>query len=188
MEGLARAAGHADRVTPLQLYCIGLLLPGERKSVEPMAARLAPENVRRMHQSLHHVVADAPWSDEDRTGAGAKLRVDGPAAASARGSLDCGRHRFSEERKAFGGRDAAILRTSGQARQLPGGGEFVCEHSHGQSADRLAFIFAAGMGRRPGSPRQNRSAGRNQLSDEARPCFGADTSCGGARMCRGRQC
>ncbi len=29
-----------------------------------MAARLAPENVRRMHQSLHHVVADAPWSDE----------------------------------------------------------------------------------------------------------------------------
>ena len=64
MEGLARAAGHADRVTPLQLYCMGLLLPGERKSVEPMAARLAPENVRRMHQSLHHVVADAPWSDE----------------------------------------------------------------------------------------------------------------------------
>ena len=29
-----------------------------------MAARLAPENVRRMHQSLHHLVADAPWSDE----------------------------------------------------------------------------------------------------------------------------
>jgi SRSO17 transposase len=42
-----------------------LLLPGERKSVEPMAARLAPGNVRRMHQSLHHVVADAPWSDEE---------------------------------------------------------------------------------------------------------------------------
>jgi SRSO17 transposase len=41
-----------------------LLLPGERKSVEPMAAQLAPANVRRMHQSLHHVVADAPWSDD----------------------------------------------------------------------------------------------------------------------------
>jgi len=40
------------------------LLPGERKSVEPMAARLVADNVRRMHQSLHHVVADAPWSDE----------------------------------------------------------------------------------------------------------------------------
>ncbi|MCI0354509.1 MAG: IS701 family transposase, partial [Acidobacteria bacterium] len=40
-----------------------MLLPGERKSVEPMAARLAPDNVRRTHQSLHHLVAEAPWSD-----------------------------------------------------------------------------------------------------------------------------
>ena len=62
---LAQAAGHLDRATPLQLYCTGLLLPGERKSVEPMAARLAPNNVRQTHQSLHHVVADAPWKDED---------------------------------------------------------------------------------------------------------------------------
>jgi len=44
---------------------MGLLLPGERKSVEPMAARLAPDNVRRMHQSLHHLVADAPWKDQE---------------------------------------------------------------------------------------------------------------------------
>jgi SRSO17 transposase len=62
--GLAEAAGHADRAIPVENYCTGLLLDGERKSVEPMAARLAPENVRRMHQSLHHLVADAPWSDE----------------------------------------------------------------------------------------------------------------------------
>jgi SRSO17 transposase len=65
MDGLAKAAGHADRIDPLKSYCQGLLLPGERKSVEPMAARLAPDNVRRMHQSLHHLVADAPWSDEE---------------------------------------------------------------------------------------------------------------------------
>lgn len=65
LDGLAQAAGHADREEPLKAYCTGLLLPGERKSVEPMAARLAPDNVRRTHQSLHHVVADAPWSDED---------------------------------------------------------------------------------------------------------------------------
>jgi len=63
-DGLAKAAGHADRSAPLKAYCAGLLLPGERKSVEPMAARLAPGNVRRTHQSLHHLVADAPWSDE----------------------------------------------------------------------------------------------------------------------------
>src|SRR5580658_5586157 len=65
MQGLANAAGHADRHTPLKNYCTGLLLPGERKSIEPMAARIAPNDVRRMHQSLHHLVATAPWNDEE---------------------------------------------------------------------------------------------------------------------------
>ena len=64
MEGLANAAGHEDRHVPLKNYCKGLLLPGERKSIEPMAARLDPENVQPMRQSLHHLVAKAPWSDE----------------------------------------------------------------------------------------------------------------------------
>jgi SRSO17 transposase len=32
--------------------------------MEPMAARLAPENIQPMRQCLHHVVAKAPWSDE----------------------------------------------------------------------------------------------------------------------------
>jgi SRSO17 transposase len=64
LDSLAQAAEHADRVEPLKSYCTGLLLPGERKSVEPMAARLAPNNVRQTHQSLHHVVAHAAWSDE----------------------------------------------------------------------------------------------------------------------------
>ena len=60
---LMRAVGHADRAEPLRLYCAGLLLPGERKSVEPMAARLAPGDVRSVHQRMHHLVADSPWSD-----------------------------------------------------------------------------------------------------------------------------
>jgi SRSO17 transposase len=64
MEGLAIAAGHEDRQAPLKSYCKGLLLPGERKSIEPMAARLDPENIQPMRQSLHHLVAKAPWSDE----------------------------------------------------------------------------------------------------------------------------
>ena len=63
LEHLTGAAGHADRVVPMENYAKGLLLPLERKSVEPMAARLAPGNVRPMHQSLHHIVADAAWSD-----------------------------------------------------------------------------------------------------------------------------
>ena len=64
MEGLAQAAGHQDRQEPLKNYCKGLLLSGERKSVEPMAARLDPVHTQPMRQSLHHLVAKAPWSDE----------------------------------------------------------------------------------------------------------------------------
>jgi len=65
MEWLAPAVGHADRTEPMRKYCIGLLLEGERKSVEPMAARLAPDHVQGMHESLHHFVANARWSDDE---------------------------------------------------------------------------------------------------------------------------
>lgn len=63
VDNLASALGHADRVTPFRSYTTGLLLPGDRKSVEPMAARLTPDRVRATHQSLHHFVAQAEWSD-----------------------------------------------------------------------------------------------------------------------------
>jgi SRSO17 transposase len=65
MDWLAQTVGHADRELPLRNYCTGLLLDGERKSVEPMAARLAPDRVQSMHESLHHFVAESPWSDAD---------------------------------------------------------------------------------------------------------------------------
>ena len=86
LDTLAQATGHADRIIPLKNYCTGLLLEGARKSVEPMAARLAPDNVRRMHQSLHHLVADAPWSDEDvlaqvRSYVLAAMKRQGPVVA-----------------------------------------------------------------------------------------------------------
>jgi SRSO17 transposase len=61
---ISQQLGHADRVDPFRGYCTGLLLPVERKSVEPMAAHLAPTRVRSEHQRLHHFVADATWSDE----------------------------------------------------------------------------------------------------------------------------
>jgi SRSO17 transposase len=64
VEALAEVIGHADRAEPLRDYCRGLLLPGERKSVEPIAAVTAPARVSAKHQSLLHFVANAPWSDE----------------------------------------------------------------------------------------------------------------------------
>lgn len=62
---LASAMGHADRLAPLHLYCTGLLVTDGRKSVEPITARVAPDNVRQQHQSLLHLVADSPWDDAD---------------------------------------------------------------------------------------------------------------------------
>src|SRR5918997_3934093 len=61
---LASVLGHADRAAPLKAYCTGLILPGERKSIEPIAARVEPGRVPAAHQSLHHFVAKADWSDE----------------------------------------------------------------------------------------------------------------------------
>jgi SRSO17 transposase len=63
LDAIAGALGHADRRAPVRAYCTGLLLPGARKSVEPMAARLAPQRVPATHQSLHHLVAQAAWRD-----------------------------------------------------------------------------------------------------------------------------
>ena len=55
---------HADREQPGHWYLKGLMLPGGRKSVEPMAARVQPQRVHSAHQSMHHLVAEAHWSDE----------------------------------------------------------------------------------------------------------------------------
>ena len=62
---LGQGLGHADRHAGLRGYCSGLMSPLKRKSVEPMAAHLAPSTTRSRHQSLHHFVADSPWSDEE---------------------------------------------------------------------------------------------------------------------------
>lgn len=64
VDALTSVIGHADRAGPLHDYCTGLILPGERKSVEPMAARTAPARVAAQHQSLLHFIGNGPWSDE----------------------------------------------------------------------------------------------------------------------------
>ena len=64
VEGLASVIGHADRAKPLRDYCVGLMMPCERKSVEPMAAITAPERTAAQHQSLLHFVGEGNWSDE----------------------------------------------------------------------------------------------------------------------------
>ena len=64
VEGLTSVIGHADRAKPLRDYCLGLMMPCERKSVEPMAAITAPERAAAQHQSLLHFIGEGRWSDE----------------------------------------------------------------------------------------------------------------------------
>jgi SRSO17 transposase len=59
VERVTVAVGHADRHAPMRAYLTGLCLPGERKSIEPMAARVDPRHVRARQQSMHHFVANA---------------------------------------------------------------------------------------------------------------------------------
>lgn len=61
---LAGVLGHVDRAAGLRDYCTGLMLPLERKSVEPLAAATAPSRVSAQHQSLMHFVSQSGWSDE----------------------------------------------------------------------------------------------------------------------------
>src|SRR5467141_2832710 len=68
VEGLVSVIGHADRAVPLHDYCLGLVMPGERKSVEPMAAITAPGRTAAQHQSLLHFVGQGGWSDDDVLG------------------------------------------------------------------------------------------------------------------------
>lgn len=68
LEYLCEVLGHADRNVGLMDYCQGVMLPIERNSVEPQAAHMDPLPVRSKHQSLHHFVADAEWSDQAALG------------------------------------------------------------------------------------------------------------------------
>jgi SRSO17 transposase len=82
---LMRVIGHADRCGPLRAYCTGLMLPGERKSVEPMAARTAPSRTAAQHQSLLHFVGIAPWLDDAVLG---KVRELVLPALERRGAIE----------------------------------------------------------------------------------------------------
>jgi SRSO17 transposase len=57
LEPFLVAFGHKVRRKWAPMYLRGLLMPGERKSIEPLAGRVAPEDV----QQLHHFVASSRW-------------------------------------------------------------------------------------------------------------------------------
>ncbi len=56
--------GYRVREKGLYDYCTGLLLDVSRKSVEPIAAQIAPDRVSAKHQSLLHFVGQSEWCGE----------------------------------------------------------------------------------------------------------------------------
>ena len=60
MRSLTSVLGRAERRVAATRYVEGLLVEGQRKSIEPMASRLGVDP-----QSLQQFVADSPWSAEE---------------------------------------------------------------------------------------------------------------------------
>jgi len=79
LEPFLKRLGHKRRRQMCPLYVAGLIGPGERKSMEPIAARLAPGHYDR----LHHFISSGVWdasSLEEELAIQADRMVGGPDA------------------------------------------------------------------------------------------------------------
>lgn len=110
----------ADREQPARWYLQGLLLPGERKSIEPMAARVHPERVRSAHHSMHHLVAKANWSDAALLSTVPRTVLPKLVEEDELVYWIVDDTGVSEEGEPVGRRGPPILWPDGQAGQLPG--------------------------------------------------------------------
>ena len=168
VEALSSALGHADRRAPLKAYCTGLLLPGERKSVEPMAARVAPGAGQAAHQSLHHFVAKAEWSDA------AVLAV---VRAQVLPACSSGRDRSGPGSSTTPGFPRRARIRSGVARQYCGqlGKQDNCQvavslsvaNDHASLPIAYRLYLPESLGRRRRSTRQGRRPGGCRLPHQA---------------------
>jgi SRSO17 transposase len=64
---LGDVLGNESRRASFAIYAMGLLGDGERKSIEPIAARACPnpKETDAMHQRLLHFAVDSQWSDRE---------------------------------------------------------------------------------------------------------------------------
>jgi SRSO17 transposase len=145
VEGLVSVIGHADRAKPLRDYCLGLMLPCERKSVEPMAAATAPERTAAQHQSLLHFVGEGRWSDERVL---AKVRQMVLPAIERHGPIEAwiiddtgfpkkGTHSVGVARQYCG----QLGKQDNSDRGVAVAGQCSCEPAGG-----LSLVFAGGVG------------------------------------------
>ena len=151
VEGLVSVIGHADRAVPLHDYCLGLVMPGERKSVEPMAAITAPERTAAQHQSLLHFVGEGGWSDDVVLGKVREMVLPqieryGPIEAWIIDDTSFPNASRASAGTAFGRGVAPILRSAWQAGELPGYGDAVACQPRCEPAGGVSAVFAEGLG------------------------------------------
>jgi SRSO17 transposase len=66
-ERIGAVLGRKERRESFAIYAHGIMGDGERKSIEPIAARACadPNQANAAHQRLLHFAADSPWSDRE---------------------------------------------------------------------------------------------------------------------------
>jgi hypothetical protein len=120
VEGLTSVIGHADREGPLRDYCTGLVMPCERKSVEPMAAVTAP--ARGTSWGAASVAAAFGWRGglvgRESLGQSTRDGAAGYRAPWAGRGVDHRRHRLPQAGAALGWRSAAILRPTPRTSKI----------------------------------------------------------------------
>ena len=108
--------GHKSRRRMCPLYVAGLIGPGDRKSVQPMAERLAPGD----YDQLHHFVAAGVW---DAAPLETELLIQADRLRWwQRRRVGNRRYGGAEEGHALGRRRCAIRFSARQDRQLPNSG------------------------------------------------------------------
>src|SRR5499427_2048222 len=158
VEGLTSVIGHADRAKPLRDYCLGLMMPCERKSVEPMAAITAPERTGSPASVAAAFYRRGKMVGREGSRAGAGTGAARAETPRADRSVDYRRHELSQERAAFGRGGSTILWRAWQAGQLSGRGDVVDRQSRCELAGGLSAVFAEGVGERSQTSAQGRSS------------------------------
>src|SRR5579863_7491916 len=147
IESLAQVLGYVDRAGPLKDYCTGLLLPGERKSVEPIASIVAPSRASAEHQSLLHFVGQSAWSDESLL---AKVRELVVPAMETQGRIEA----LIVDDTGFvkkGVHSVGVARQYCGRLSKTGRGDAVDRQPSGECADLVSAVSARGLGQRRGA-------------------------------------
>jgi SRSO17 transposase len=67
LSAMTEGMGRMERCRAMQSYVTGLLLDGERKSIQPMAARLVqePSEAEAMRQRLQECITISDWNEDE---------------------------------------------------------------------------------------------------------------------------